>query len=131
MLAALIAVTAGCTIGATCPDMRFSRLRPADRVVIASNMDDTLRTISDRAAISTLVAFAEAHGDGWEVPWWGPRGALVRADFYADGRFLGDLGAGNGVLVAQGCGDFPSRRVSAGDRAQLMQMFGVPDPSTK
>ncbi len=76
---AVIAVTAGCTLGASCPDMRFAKLRAADRVVITSSMNDPLRTISDPSSISDLVAFAEAHENGWGVPWWGPRGALVRA----------------------------------------------------
>jgi len=91
-------------------------------------MNDPRRTISDPASISNLVAFAEAHENGWEVPWWGPRGALVRANFYSGSRFLGDLGVGSDFLGAQGCGDFHSRPVSAGDRVAIMRMFGVPDP---
>lgn len=125
---ALIVVTAGCTLGTSCPDMRFPRLRPADRVVITSNLNDTLRTISDTASISELVAFAEAHDSGWGTPWFGPPVALVRANFYAGSQFLGDLGVGSDFLAAQGCGSFQSRSVSPSDRVAVMRVFGVPDP---
>jgi hypothetical protein len=108
--------------------MQFARLRPADRVVITTNMNETLRTISDPTLVAALVSFAEAHASDWEVPWWGPRGSLVRANFYAGNRFLGDLGVGSTFLTAQGCGDFQSRAVSPDDRVIVMQMFGVPDP---
>lgn len=130
--AALLVLTfGGCTMGARCPDMQFARLRPADRVLIITNMNETLRTITDPALVAALVSFAEAHASDWEVPWSGPPGALVRANFYAGNRFLGDLGVGSTFLSAQGCGDFPSRPVSADDRAVVMQMFGVPDPYAK
>jgi|RhiMetdeSRZDD1v2_1073273.scaffolds.fasta_scaffold110918_2 hypothetical protein len=129
--AAFVLAISGCTIGARCRDMQFARLRPADRVLITTNMNETLRTISDPASVAALVSFAEAHASDWEVPWYGPPGALVRANFYAGNRFLGDLGVGSTFLSAQGCGDFPSRPVSGADRAVLMQMFGVPDPYAK
>ena len=126
--ASLVLAMSGCTMGARCQDMQFARLRPADRVLITTNMNETLRTISDPASVAALVSFAEAHASDWEVPWYGPPGALVRANFYAGNRFLGDLGVGNTFLTAQGCGDFHSRPVSAADRAVVMQMFGVQDP---
>ena len=121
----------GCTLGARCPDMQFARLRPADRILITTNMNETLRTISHPASVAALVSFAEAHAGDWETPWSGPRGGRVRANFYAGNRFLGDLGVGSTFLTAQGCGYFFSRPVSADDRAVLMQMFGVPDPDEK
>jgi hypothetical protein len=130
-VATLALATNGCTIGARCSDMEFARLRPADRVLITTNMNETLRTITDPASVAALVSFAEAHASDWEVPWYGPPGALVRANFYAGNRFLGDLGVGSTFLSAQGCGDFPSRPVSADDRAVVMRMFGVPDPYAK
>ena len=130
-VATLALATNGCTIGARCSDMQFARLRPADRVLITTNMNETLRTISDPASVAALVSFAEAHASDWEVPWYGPRGALVRANFYDGNRFLGDLGVGSTFITAQGCGDFHSRPVSAEDRVVIMQMFGVPDPYVK
>jgi len=111
--------------------MQFARLQPADRVLITTSMNETLRTISDPASVAALISFAEAHATGWEVPWYGPPGALVRANFYAGNRFLGDLGVGSDFVSAQGCGDFPSRPISAEDRAIVMRMFGVPDPYAK
>lgn len=126
VVAALLAVMDCCGFRTSCPDMRFARLRPADRVMITSNMNDALRTISDPVSISNLVAFAEAHESGWGTPWFGPPVALVRAHFYSGSRFLGDLGVGTDFLTAQGCGSFQSRRVSASDRTAVMQLFGVP-----
>ena len=131
LVAATMTLVIGCTMGTRCPDMQFARLRPADRVVITTNMNETLRTISDPTAVAALVAFAEAHTSGWEVPWYGPRGSLVRANFYAGNRFLGDLGVGGTFLTAQGCGDFQSAPVSSDDRMIVMQLFGVPDPYAK
>src|SRR5439155_7430636 len=126
VVAALLAVMDCCGFRTSCPDMRFARLRPADRVMITSNMNDALRTICDPVSISNLVAFAEAHESGWGTPWFGPPVALVRAHFYSGSRFLGDLGVGTDFLTAQGCGSFQSRRVSASDRTAVMQLFGVP-----
>ena len=125
---AVIAVTAGRTLAASCPDMRSAELRAADRVLITSSMNDPLRTISDPSSISDLVAFAEAHESGWGAPRWGPSGGLLRANFYSRNRFLGDLGVGSDFLAAQGCADLQSRPLPAGDRAAVIRMFGVPDP---
>jgi hypothetical protein len=111
--------------------MQFARLRGANRVVVTTNMNETLRTISDRASIAALVAFAEAHDRDWGAPWYGPAVALVRANFYADDRFLGDLSVGNTFLTAQGCGGFNTRPVSPDDRAAVMVIFAVADPYAK
>lgn len=114
-----------------CPNMRFERLRTADRVVVRSDTNKALRTISDPASISLLVAFAEAHANRWGTPWYGPPVEVVSAGFYSDSQFLGDLGVGDDFLSAQGCGGLQSRPVSTHDRAAVMQLFGVGDPYDK
>src|SRR5262245_43456925 len=50
--ATVILAIGGCTSGTRCQDMQFARLRPADRVVITTNVNETLRTISDPTSVA-------------------------------------------------------------------------------
>jgi hypothetical protein len=120
-------VPLACAAGRQC-DMRFDRLRAADRVVISSNLNKPLRTIADTQLIAQLVGFALDHQADWRAPWYGTPVPSFRAQFYRGSTFLGDLGIGGDFLEAQGCDGFQSRSVSAPDRARIVALFGVPDP---
>jgi hypothetical protein len=97
-------------------------------VKITTGGNELLREVIDPAWIAALVAFAEARGDRWGAPWYGPVGASVRANFYVGKRFLGDLGIAQDSLTAQGCGYFNNRRITRQERRVIVQMFAVSDP---
>jgi hypothetical protein len=101
----------GCAwVGDRCGDMGFEQLRLADSVVITTtNHAKALRTITDKAIVSQLVAFALDHESGWIAPWYGVPIGTVGANFYQKGTFLGDLDVGENFLVAQGCSYFYKR----------------------
>ncbi|MCE9636303.1 MAG: hypothetical protein K8T90_11425 [Planctomycetes bacterium] len=104
----------------------FDALAAADRVVVrGTSMDDERRTITDRASIASLAAFAADHADGWETPWYGPPVALLRADFYVGETYVRHLGVGSNFLTTD---EFLSRSVNDGDRAAVMKLLGVADP---
>ncbi|MGH7485637.1 MAG: hypothetical protein ACREMY_08555, partial [bacterium] len=123
-IVALILASAG-SVG--CPDMQFSRFHTATRVVVSVD-SNPVGTIEAPAKIASLASFADAHRAGWSVPGYGPPIARLRAEFYAGGKFLGDLGTGVSFLSAQGCGDFQSRGVAESDRQRFVELLGVGDP---
>ena len=108
--------------------MRFERFSNATIIRISTNHDKTLRVITEQKTISEIVNFAIEHGDDWGTPVFGTPVAKVRANIYQGDKFLGDLGIGTNFLTAQGCRYFQSRSVSKKDRAELISLFGVPDP---
>ena len=108
--------------------MKLERLMQTDRIVITDNMNREMRTIKDEATIGKFTSFALSHRSGWETPWAGTPVALVRANFYIGGKFIGDLGVGSNFLTAQGCGGFQSSDISAKDREIIMRLLDVKDP---
>lgn len=111
-----------------CVDMKFGRLKQADRIDITDNLNRRIRVITDKEQIGQFVAFAQAHDTGWGTPWDGTPIAMIGAQFFAGEKFIGNLDVGSNFLVAQGCGYFQSRSVSHRDRKVIMDLFGVKDP---
>jgi hypothetical protein len=107
--------------------MNFKAWEGADRVVIREESKTTVKTITDRSAISQIAAFAEARSTGWGTPLAGTPVANITLDFFADGRFLGHLGIGKTFIESQGCGAFVSRALTNTDRGQIVRLIGVPE----
>jgi hypothetical protein len=114
-----------------CVDMQFERLSKTDNIVITDNLNKKLRSINDEATINEIVNFALSHKTKWATPVAGTPVALLRANFYSNGKFIGDLGVGSNFLTAQGCGYFQSREVTSKDREMIMGLFSVKDPYVK
>jgi len=127
LLIPLAATISACT-GNQCTKMGFDSFLSADSAVVADNLSKPFRTISDTQTLLALSSFAIQHQSGWEAPWYGTPVAQLQVQFYGGSKFLGAFDVGSDFLVAQGCGDFLSRPVSAPDRAQVMALLGVPDP---
>jgi hypothetical protein len=126
----VIILLSGC-LDNECVDMQFERLSETDKIVISNNMNKEIRSINDRATISQIVNFTLSHKTTWATPLAGTPVALLRANFYSNGKFIGDLGVGSNFLTAQGCGYFQSRSVSDNDRKIIMGLFSVDDPYHK
>jgi len=118
----------GCLMPPPCLNMQFDQLTRTDRIVITDNMGKSLRVITDTAEIKKITDFTLSHRSGWETPWSGTPIALLRANFYCQKSFVGDLGVGDDFLTSQGCGRFQSRSVSEKDREIIMGLFSVDDP---
>jgi hypothetical protein len=127
ILLPLAATLAACTDN-QCKGMGFERFRSTDSVIVADNYNKPLRTITDTQTLLALSSFAINHKSGWGAPWYGTPVALLQVQFYGGSKFLGDLDVGSDFLVAQGCGDFLARSVSARDRYEVMKLLSVPDP---
>jgi hypothetical protein len=125
---AVAAGVVGCATNLFGDHVSFERLRSADRVRVRDNGDHELRSITDRATVAALVQFAEAHADGWGVPWYGAPVARIYAQFYEGDHFINDLGVGGDWIGTQHKGFFYSRSVSDSDRADVMKLLDVPDP---
>lgn len=119
---------AGCQMSQSCQDIRFERLKQTDQIKITNESNATLRIITEKSEIRRFTAFAMTHDADWGTPVTGTPIAMVRANFYAEGKFIGDLGVGSNFLTAQGCGYFQSRGVAAKDWQIIMELFGVKDP---
>jgi hypothetical protein len=119
---------ATCQMSQPCQEMRFERLKQTDQIKITDASNTTLRTINDKSEIARFIAFAMTHDTDWGTPLTGTPVAMVRANFYSAGKFIGDLGVGSNFLTAQGCGYFQSRSVTTKDRQIIMELFGVKDP---
>jgi hypothetical protein len=128
LVAAVAVGRVGCAMNWFGDHVQFERLRSANRVRVRDNSDHELRTITDSETIAALVRFAEAHADGWGVPWYGAPVARIYAQFYEGDRFINDLGVGGDWIGTQHKGYFYSRSVSDDDRAAVMKLLDVPDP---
>ena len=118
----------GCLKTPPCLNMQFDHLLRTDRIVITDNMGKEIKVIEDKSKIKEITTFALSHNSGWETPWSGTPIALLRANFYCKGSFLGDLGVGDDFLTSQGCAGFQSRNVSEKNRELIMGLFSVDDP---
>jgi hypothetical protein len=124
-------VLSGCLVDPPCPDMGLERLQRTDRIVLTGNNLQEIATIVEKSRIDEIVEFALAHQEGWRTAIVGTPIEHLRANFYAQDKFIGGLGVGSDFLTAQGCGRFVFREVSAADRSRLMSLLAVPDPYEK
>jgi hypothetical protein len=125
-----VVIVAGLLCGGcshSCNDMGFESFEKADRIVVKQMSKAILATITDRARISQIAQFAEAHGTDWSAPMAGTPIGTISLEFYSGGQFLGELGIGKRFLEAQGCGYFFSRRLTPEDRHAISRLVGISD----
>lgn len=128
LLFALFVSFCGCIKAPPCLNMQFDVLAGADRIIITDNTGKPLRRVTEPSEIKQISGFALSHRSDWETPWSGTPIAPIRANFYQNNRFIGDLGVGDDFLTSQGCGRFQYRPVSETDRQWIMKLFSVEDP---
>jgi hypothetical protein len=111
--------------------MQFNTWKSADSIVIRRSSKTTLKTITDRQLISTIVGFADARTNDWKIPFGGTPVPDITLDFYSSGRFLGHLGVGGSFLEAQGCGAFVSRSLVRDDAREITRLIGLTEDLAK
>lgn len=119
----------GCGIASDCKDLElFSSFAQANRMRIATKHDKTIRETTDPREIATLLRFVAARKDDWCKPWFGTPIGLVRAELYADKKFLGSISLGSNFI---GTGMWRVRSIEQSERQDLLRIFSVEDPYAK
>ena len=120
-----VSVLASCDAMSKCRDLKFEALSEANRMRISTNHDKTLRETTNPEEIQELLRFVSVRTVKWCQPWYGTPIGKVRANLYKDGEYLGAISLGPNFM---GAGMWFIRRISAGERRELLRIFNVPDP---
>lgn len=121
----VLAATVGWVVLGRQAQVTFPELQGVTKIVVRGPVStDTLREITDPAAIDRVVAFVNARRDAWETPWYGVPVPAVIADFYGS-KFLGHFGAGATFFETQRLGLFVSRRASEADLVMFAALLGI------
>jgi hypothetical protein len=106
-------------------ELSFDSLDIADRIVVTTNLNQTITTIDDAETIGAVLAFLKRHTHGWKVPRGGVPVAGLRLNFYQGDQILGNIGVEKGFLTAHQYGGFYSKDLDEGDRLNLLEMIGL------
>lgn len=106
-------------------DFDFGSLEGADRIVVTTNLNETIRIVDDPATIQAVLAFVKGHGSGWNVPGDGVPIARLRLNFYTADRPLGNVGVGHTFLTALQYGSFWAKASDEAERARLLDIIGL------
>lgn len=108
-------------------EFTFENLEAADRIVVTTNLNETIKTLDDAAIIQAVLAFVKSHGSGWTVPAEGVPIARLRLNFYQAGTLLGNVGVGKTFLSALQLGSFWSKTSDEAQRARILDIIGLED----
>ena len=106
-------------------DFDFDSLDAANRIVVTTNLNETVRIVDDPATIQAVLAFVKGHRSGWNVPEDGVPIARLRLNFYAADRPLGNVGVGHTFLTALQYGSFWAKASDEAERARLLSIIGL------
>jgi hypothetical protein len=106
-------------------ELSFNSLDVADRIVVTTNLNQTITTIGGAETIGNVLAFLNRHGHNWTVPRSGVPVARLRLNFYQGDNILGNIGVGKGFLTAHQHGGFYSKALDVGEYPNLLKMIGM------
>jgi hypothetical protein len=106
-------------------DFDFDNLEDTNRIVVTTNLNETLLIVDDPATIQAVLAFVKGHGSGWIVPEDGVPIARLRLNFYTSDRPLGNVGVGHTFLTALQYGSFWAKASDEAERARLLDIIGL------
>jgi hypothetical protein len=106
-------------------DFDFDNLEDTNRIVVTTNLNETLLIVDDPATIQAVLAFVKGHGSGWIVPEDGVPIARLRLNFYTSDRPLGNVGVGHTFLTALQYGSFWAKASDEAERAKLLDIIGL------
>ena len=106
-------------------DFTFDNLADAYRVVITTNLNDEIKSVSDLGTVGRVVKIIKSHRSGWTQPRTGIPVADLRFNFYAGERPLGNIGVDIEFLTAHQMGSFWSRASYRADRVALLDAVGL------
>jgi hypothetical protein len=79
--------------------------------------------ITDGGAITEIVAFVDAHRNGWDVPWSGVPVPIEVAEFYSGTEFKGSFGVGRDFLETQRDGRFFSQSATSSEVSSFLKLL--------
>ncbi len=103
----------------------FPALQGITQVTVRTNHDRIVKTISEPRAVAAIVAFANAHRNGWRVPWAGVPVPQLVVEFHRGEAFAGHLGVGRTFFETQREGMFAAQPASATERAAFLALLEV------
>jgi hypothetical protein len=108
-------------------DLDFESLDGANRIVVTTNLNETIRVVDDPATIQAVLAFVKGHRGGWTVPEEGVPVGRLRLNFYLADRPLGNVEVGGTFLTAHQYGTFWTKASDEAERARLLDIIGLED----
>ena len=105
-------------------EFSFSSLNDTDRIVVTTNLNQTLAIIDSTEPIASVLGALAQHSSGWEVPRTGVPVAKLRLNFYQGDRFLGNVGVGKSFLTTHQYGSFFSKPSDEAEYARLLDIMG-------
>lgn len=108
-------------------EFTFENLEPTDRLVVTTNLNETIKVVTDPAVIEAALAFVKSHPTGWTVPFEGVPIARLRLNFYAGDKPLGNLGVAPNFLTVHQAGSFWSKTTAETERAKILKIIGLED----
>jgi hypothetical protein len=103
----------------------FSNLDSADRIVVTTNMNRAMATVTDASRIAEIRDVLSQLTDGWVVPVEGVPVAGLRMNIYAGDTLLGNVGFAQTFLTALNKGSFWSRSIEPEIYKQLTDLLDV------
>jgi hypothetical protein len=88
----------------------FGDFAAADRLVVTTNTNRTLKTVTEGERIRAVLAVLHERTAGWTVPVDGVPVANLRLNFYQGERILGNVGLGRTFLAVHYRGNFWSQK---------------------
>ena len=106
-------------------ELSFNSLDVADRIVVTTNLNQTITTIDNAETIGAVLTFLKRHTHSWTVPRGGVPVARLRLNFYQGDKILGNIGVEKGFLTAHQHGGFYSKVLDEGERPNLLELIGL------
>jgi hypothetical protein len=82
--------------------------------------------ITDGRAITQIVAFVDAHRNGWVAPWFGVPVPIEVAEFYSGTEFKGSFGVGKDFLETQRDGSFFLQSATSNEVSSFLKLLNPP-----
>lgn len=109
----------------------FDHLNRANRLVVTTNTNKTLKTFEDAGTLAKVVTTLKKYPVHWDVPIGGVPIAELRLNFYEGDTFLGNVGLAETFLTAMVNGNFVSRTFDAAGYLELVKLVDMETPKLK
>jgi len=130
MYRALFIVLVACSLQSCnrpCEGVSFDSWISVDRIVLKVPGEHEARTIDDPAVIKRVQAFLTRRPDRWEIPFPDTPLGPLRIDAYQGNKGITYLAVGEKFIEAPGCGYATSRKITAAERLEILNILGIAD----
>lgn len=103
----------------------FPKMGNVTKIIVVTNEHKVIKNISDLKQISKIVAFIDAHREGWDSPLAGVPVPSVILEFYEGEMFKGHFGVGNDFFETQREGIYCSKSISEREEQEFLGLIEV------